>query len=126
MAAINGNLGNITGGLTLLLNPTEWSMDWDMEIRDASDFAGGAWDKTLPSAQKLVGRCAGWCDHVTANNLSGASGFDKDSLSFVLTATTGRTFSFSGGFTNYTIVSKFGEVVNWTAAFESSGAVTVA
>lgn len=126
MAAITGNTGNIvgpTGGTNLLLNPTDWSADWDIEMKPCSDFAGGEWEKTLPTLQKLVGRASGWCDNATAPVVAT---FESDTVAFVLTASTGRTYSFTGGYSNFQITSKVGEIVSWTCDFESSGAVTTA
>ena len=126
MAAITGNTGSIVGptGVTnLLLNAHEWSADWELDMADCSDFAGGEWEKCAPTLQKLVGRASGWCD---TSQVPVVATFESDAVSFVMTASTGRTYTFTGGYGNFQVTGKVGEMVSWTCGFESSGVVTTA
>lgn len=123
MAAITGTTGAISGGANVMLNPTAWSFDWTREVLDASTFAGGEYDITLPGLHALSGEAEGWLDDTTA---VGLASWATDGLTFVLTSSAGKTYTFIGNFTSFAPSSEVGTVVRWTANFESSGVVTVA
>lgn len=123
MAAIIGTTGAITGGTNVMLNPSSWSFDWTREILDASDFAGGDYDVTLPGLHGLSGQAEGWLDDTTA---IGLTSWATDGLTFVLTSSAGKTYTFTGNFITLAPDVKVGSVVKWMATFESSGVITVA
>jgi hypothetical protein len=124
MAAIMGITGSISAtGDNVMLLTKAWSFDWTREIHDASTFAGGEYDVTLPGLHGLSGRAEGWLDDTTAISLAS---FKTDGLTFVLTASSGRTYTFAGIFSNFSPTSELNAVNSWSASFESTGAITVA
>lgn len=126
MAAATGNAGSISAGTNILLLTHSWSFDWKRAIHEAGTFAGGEWDVTLPGIQELSGTAEGWLDDTVPVVLDGATGFSKDGLTFVLTSSAGKTYTFVGNFTSFAPSSETDTVTRWTAAFESSGGITVA
>ena len=122
MAAITGTTGNITGSTTVIINPFRWSADWIREQHNASVF-GDEWDTMTVGLHHLSGEAEGWHDDTTAIS---TANFKTDAVAFVLTASTGRTYSFSGNFTSFEVTSATGELVRWRCSFESTATITVA
>lgn len=127
MAAIVGNTGTVSiqpsgGGTEQLLNLFQWGGNWVREDFDSSIFTASAVAIT-PGLHKMTGTCEGFTDDTTALNLATAL---ADGLDFVLTSSTGRTYTFDGILTDISPLSEVGQLARFTASFESDGAIATA
>lgn len=123
---IFGNTGTISvkdgAGAEILLNSRAWSANWVREDFDSTVFGATA-RATLTGLHKMTGSIEGFVDSATAFSMTD---FVKDSTDFVLTSSTGRTYTFQGVLSNFSPTSEVGQLVRWTAAFESDGAIATA
>lgn len=132
MALITGLTGDATipsgeAGTEVAL--FRWSADVAQEIFDGTTFddTGGSRRK-IGGAHDLKGTAEGYCGDTTIPTLgklitSGTTG----TADFVLTSSTGDTYTFTGIVSNVnTVVEKVGGPVLVTMTFESSGPIVVA
>lgn len=130
--AVSFATGSGEAGQSLAIN--EWTATVDREIFDTTNFDGlDNWRTKLGGMAHLTGSATGFfdADTTTAGAINKISAFstqdDAADAAIVLTAYTGKTFTFTGIISNLTTgVVKTGGPVSISFNFESSGAVSEA
>jgi hypothetical protein len=129
MAAFMGTVGKVTVTSTTgatLLNVDEWSLDINAETPESTAFGAGSCNARdhLSGLHSASGSASGMCDGTTALSMSDFATPSTCSVSLGFDWATDRTFVFTAILTSYSCSTERGEVVRWTATFESSGAIT--
>jgi len=134
MAAVNGILGSLTfAGATDLVGAAahsvlanKWSASFDRDSHDVTPFSPtGAARKHIGGLHSMSGSIEGFLDGTTAHDISHMTSDDAPAA-FVLTATTGRTYSFNGILTNWSVTIDVQGVSTWSGSFVSDGVVSLA
>lgn len=133
MAAINGTTGTISLGTAipagLVALASRWSADLTRETADVTPFDPGAADDNarvnIGGLQTMSGTAEGFLDSAVKFV---TSVFDTDGAAaeFVLTASTGRTYTFQGIVTGFSPSAEVGVPNSWTCSFVSDGPIVVA
>lgn len=133
MAAITGTTGTMSattgadfgdsGNIALI---ARWSMDIRRDVHDVTTFAtSGNGKAKLGGMYDATGTLEGFLDGTTPFAIT-AFAADKAPTAIVLTASTGRTYSFSALVSNWNVSVTAAGVNAFTATFESSGDITTA
>ena len=135
MAAVNGIKGNIsfagqsdlTGGSgahQILAN--KWSGSIDRDVHDVTPFDPASTARVhIGGLHSMSGTMEGFLDSSTGADISHMTA-DEAPAAFLMTATTGRTYSFNGILSNWSPSVDAQGVNTWSASFTSSGAITIA
>jgi len=131
MAVHTGTTGAITvipaagSDFVAALHPNRWSLDMGMETVEATAFSPTSNARTrLPGLSAHSGSAEGLLDSTSTWNETDT--FNTPLLcGFLLTATTGQTYTFSGWITGFSPSVGVGETATWTCTFDVTGAVEV-
>lgn len=135
MAAITGVTGSVSfTGLgapaDANLRMTRWTANIRRDIHETSNWVDATNAKTkVGGMYDLAGSAEGFLDsgfNLVAGDASGFEAEDAAAAAIVLTASTLRTFTFTGLISNYRVTSEKNGVVTVAFDFESSGAVVPA
>lgn len=124
MAAENGNTGSVSiqvSGGEVFFHANAWTLDWDHEMHDVTEFASTAGYKDMiPGLTKATGTASGWYqDSSGAEVALDHSDLVSDGAAFVLTASTGNTWTFTGNILSFNLESEKGVPTPWSCTFEA-------
>jgi hypothetical protein len=115
----------ISGGAHALL-ANRWEADEQTERHDVTPFSSTTRHRvSIPGLHKLTGMASGFLDDTTPHDATWLTAATNGET-FTMTATTGRTYSFPGGLSNFRIQNSNDAPATWSASFESTGAITTA
>ncbi len=135
MAAIAGIKGaiqfpqasDLTGGSGAhQVQASRWSASIDRDVFDASPFDPTSLAKvSVPGLHVMTGTIEGFLDDTTGHDYTHFQD-TAATASMVLTATTGRTYTFTGIISNWSASADSQGVNTYSCSFQSSGAIVIA
>jgi predicted secreted protein len=132
MAAITGSAGSVSldegASGEIFLHVDRFSMDAPREMHDITDFdTVTGWSDMTPGLVKWTGTLEGFYQDAAEDALV-ATELNTDTADMVLTASTGRTYTWSGVVTirDVNFTTETGVPNRWTAAFTANGSPTIA
>lgn len=133
MAAVNGIKGAISfagasdlasGAHAILAN--KWSGSIDRDTHDVTRYSPEKNARQhIGGLHSMSGSMSGFLDDTTKHDLGHMTGDDAPAA-FVLTATTGRLYSFNGILSNWSVDSDVQGVCTWSCTFISDGEIQTA
>lgn len=129
MAAINGSTGSVSikvGGDEVFLHANQWSGDWPIEMHEVTAFdSTPGYDDMTPGLGEFSGSVSGWYQDAAEDPLD-HSDIITDGAAFILTASTGRTYTFTGNLLSLNLESEKGVPTPWSATFKATTAPEIA
>lgn len=104
-----------------------WSLSIAREEHDTTAFGISNNMRTFVGGMaSFTGRCEGYLDDTESLDVTQLENEDQAAAEFVLTATTGRTYTFNGIITGVDMGIEKGAHSSFSLTFRGSGAITVA
>jgi len=134
MASFSGKSGAVTldaggaGADVIFFHISGWTMDWSREDHVITDFdSTEGWDDVTVGLAKITGTLEGFYQDAAEAALDEAD-LILDGMDMVLTAKSGKTFTFSAcvDLRNFNLTSEVGVPNRWTASFVANAAPTIA
>lgn len=128
MAAIHGNTGNfsaIVAAAEVFALVRSWSGGYSRTNFDVTTFSDSTFRTQIVGLANFQGLLEGFID-VSASQATNFTNWQSDAVAFILTASTGRTFTFTGQFKSYDIDVQTGQPMTIRGEWKATGAITVA
>lgn len=124
MAAINGNTGSVSiqvSGGEVFFHANKWGLDWPLEMQDITEFASvDGYKEMTPGLGKATGTASGFYQDSAGSEVAlDHSDIIADGASFILTASTGRTYTFTGNILTLNLGSEIGVPTPWSCTWEA-------
>lgn len=131
MAAVNGSTGSVSIKISdgeVFFHANQWSGDWPIEMHEVTEFdSAEGYDDMTPGLGEFSGSASGWYQDATSPDIPlDHSDIITDGAAFILTASTGRTWTFTGNILSLNLESEKGVPTPWSCTFKATTAPVIA
>lgn len=127
MPAITGSTGVVSikvSGNEVFFHANLWSLDWPLEAHDVTEFASTeGYQDTAMGLGQAAGSASGWYQDAGGSEVAlNHTHLITDGAAFIMTASTGRTWTFTGNILTASLGSEKGVATPWSCTYEATTA----